>query len=121
MPRPNIIGSYVVEQKKQVTDFVSFYIVPSTVSGCQKYDSYTAAYLFYYFAKPSRLSDIIRAGMSAAHYEYNADVINCLDIMENKKLLQTLKFVDGDGHLHYYFYNYACNTIKPEELGVVLL
>lgn len=121
LPRPGIVGSFVVEKKKQITDFISFYIVPSTVNGCKEYDSYTAAYLYYYFAKPSRLTDIVRAAMGVAHHEYGADVINCLDILENKKILEPLRFVDGDGHLHYYFYNYAYPEVPPEQCGVVLL
>ncbi|OHT06009.1 myristoyl-CoA:protein N-myristoyltransferase [Tritrichomonas foetus] len=121
LPRENIIGSYVVEKKKQIIDFISFYIVPSTVSGCDEYDSYTAAYLYYYFSKPSRLTDICRAAMCVAHHQYGADVINCLDILDNKNILESLRFVDGDGHLNYYFYNYAYPEVPPEQCGVVLL
>ena len=122
LPRPGIVGSYVIEQKKEVKSFISFYLVPSTVSGCEQYDSYMAAYLFYYFVKPSHtFTDVIRAAVCVAHHEYHADVINCLDIMENKEMLETLHFVQGDGCLHYYFFNYATETVAPEEVGVVLL
>ena len=34
------------------------------------------------------------------------DVFNCLDLMENQKFLENLKFGVGDGHLHYYLYNW---------------
>ena len=122
LPRQGIVGSYVIEKKKEVTSFVSFYLVPSSVSGCAEYDRYLAAYIFYYFVKPSHmLTDVLRAALCTAHHEYHADVINCLDIMENKEMLERLHFVGGDGSLHYYFFNYATESINPEELGVVLL
>ena len=121
LPRPGIIGSYVVEKKGTILDFVSFYLVPSTVNGCEKYKEYTAAYIYYYFAKPSRLTDVMRASMEVAHHQFGADVINCLDILDNKDILESLKFVPGDGFLHYYFFNYATETTPPQECGVVLL
>ena len=34
------------------------------------------------------------------------DVFNALDIMDNEEFLKELKFGIGDGHLHYYFYNW---------------
>ena len=121
LPRKGIVGSYVIEKKKEVIAFFSFYIVPSTVNGCAEYDSYTAAYSYYYFAKPSMLTDIAKACLYKANSEYGADVFNCLNIQNNQQFIDTLRFVPGDGHLHYYFYNFAYPTVKPEKCGVVLL
>jgi len=59
--------------------------------------------------------------MGVAHHEYHADVINCLGIMDNPKMLESLRFVEGDGFLHYYFFNYATDPVKPSDMGVVLL
>jgi glycylpeptide N-tetradecanoyltransferase len=121
LPRPGIVGSYVLEVKKQITGFISFYLVPSSVSGVPEYTSYISAYLFYYFGKPSELTDLARAAMEVAHHEFGADVINCLNLLQNEQLLNPLKFVPGDGKLHYYIYNYATEAVKCNELGVVLL
>jgi glycylpeptide N-tetradecanoyltransferase len=121
LPRPGIVGSYVIEKKQEIRDFFSFYLVPSNVSDCPQYSTYTAAYVFYYFARPAVLTDIARACMEVAHHEYGADVINCLDIMDNKELIQSLRFVDGDGFLHYYAYNYWYKLTKPEEMAICLL
>ena len=121
LPRPGIIGSYVIEKKKEIIDFISFYIVPSSVRDCQEYDSFTAAYIYYYFSKPSRLTDLCRAAMCVAHHQYGADVINCLNILDNKNILEPLRFVQGDGHLNYYFYNFAYPEVTPDKCGVVLL
>jgi glycylpeptide N-tetradecanoyltransferase len=122
LPRQNIVGSYVFDDKKEgITGFISFYVVPSTVKGVPQYTSYTSAYLFYYFAKPSQLTNIARAAMEVAHHQFGADVINCLNVLHNEQLIGSLKFVPGDGKLHYYLYNYATEAVKGHELGVVLL
>jgi glycylpeptide N-tetradecanoyltransferase len=121
LPRKGIVGSYVIEKKKEVVAFFSFYIVPSTVNGCKEYDSYTAAYTYYYFAKPSMLNDLAKACIYKAAADYGADVFNCLNIQDNKSYIDALRFVPGDGHLHYYLFNYAHPTIKPEKCGIVLL
>lgn len=121
LPRKDIVGSYVVENKNEIESFVSFYVVPSTVTGVPEYDNYVAAYLFYYFAKPSKLTDVCRAAVEVAAHEYHADVINCLNILDNKNIISSLRFVEGDGNLHYYLWNYAVPEQPPEQCGVVLL
>ena len=40
---------------------------------------------------------------AAAH---NLDVFNALDIMNNEDYLLDLKFMPGDGYLHYYLFNW---------------
>jgi glycylpeptide N-tetradecanoyltransferase len=120
-PRKGIVGSYVVEKKKKVVAFFSFYIVPSTVNGCEEYDSYTAAYAYYYFAKPSMLNDIAKACLYMASKEYDVDVFNCLNVQDNKSFIDALRFVPGDGNLHYYLFNYAHPPIKPEKCCIILL
>ena len=47
-------------------------------------------------------------------------MFNALDLMENRAFLEELKFGMGDGHLHYYLYNFKCPEIPPEKVGVVL-
>ncbi len=46
-------------------------------------------------------------------------MFNSLDIMENGRVLEELKFGEGDGNLHYYFYNFKCPEISPDKVGVV--
>lgn len=41
--------------------------------------------------------------------------------MENKAFLEELKFGMGDGHLHYYLYNFKCPELSPEKVGVAIL
>jgi glycylpeptide N-tetradecanoyltransferase len=53
LPIPNVIYSYVVKDKEsgEITDFISFYSLPSTVVGNAKHTHLYAAYLFYYAPK----------------------------------------------------------------------
>lgn len=49
------------------------------------------------------------------------DVYNCLDLMDNKEVLEALKFGPGDGHLQYYLYNWKCPTISCPKMGLIML
>ncbi len=44
-------------------------------------------------------------------------MFNSLDIMENSSVLEELKFGEGDGNLHYYFYNFKCPEISPDRVS----
>lgn len=44
------------------------------------------------------------------------DVFNALDLMQNKKFLEELKFGKGDGNLQYYLHNWKCNPFTPEQV-----
>jgi glycylpeptide N-tetradecanoyltransferase len=41
--------------------------------------------------------------------------------MDNDSFLKELKFGIGDGHLHYYLYNWRVPDLEPKEIGVVLV
>jgi len=41
--------------------------------------------------------------------------------MDNKSFLEELKFGMGDGHLHYYLYNFKCPELPPDKVGVAIL
>merc|ERR1719167_1015118 len=89
LPQENIIDAYVVEDPStpgKITDFVSFYTLPSTVMNHPTHSSIKAAYSFYNVAT----------------------VTPCLDLMENSEFLEKLKFGIGDGNLQYYLYNWRC-------------
>lgn len=119
-PQEDVINSYVVEREGKVLAFTSFYTLPSTVISHPIHDSIKAAYSFYNFATdPISLIDLIRDALIMAH-KMNYDVFNALDLMENKKFLEELKFGIGDGDLQYYLYNWKCPDFQPEQIGLVL-
>ena len=56
--------------------------------------------------------------MVLLYLQENFDVFNALDLMENKSFLEELKFGMGDGHLHYYLYNFKCPEIVPDKVSL---
>lgn len=50
-PVDKVVYSYVVKDGETVSDFISFYSLPSSVSGSSEHSHLEAAYLFYYTPK----------------------------------------------------------------------
>lgn len=152
LPREGVIDSYVkVDNDNQITDFVSFYHLPSTIINNPKHvrvhclrsggdcvavaDFEPFAILLALLAKQKTLfaaysyynvantMDLKDLMQSALVLarDRNVDVFNALDLMDNSNVLADLKFGIGDGHLQYYLYNWRCPGIQPNELGLVLL
>jgi glycylpeptide N-tetradecanoyltransferase len=55
LPRDNVVDSYVVETDGVITDFASFYHLPSTIMNHPQYNILKAAYLFYHVATKTPL------------------------------------------------------------------
>lgn len=117
-----VVWSYVVEapSTRRITDFFTFYSLPSTIIDNPKHNLLEAAYLFYYasetaFASGSeedverdlkkRLTDLIGDALVIAN-EASFDVFNVLTLMDNVAFLNDLKFGAGDGMLNFYLYNW---------------
>jgi len=122
LPRKGVMSSYVVEDptSHDITGFGSFYSLPSTILGNQKYNRLNAAYLYYCVNTRGPVSAIV-SDMLVLAKQAKFDVFNCLALMDNSTFLQDLKFGPGDGVLHYYFFNWAMPQIPPNKLGLVLV
>jgi len=121
LPRPSVINTYVLvdeNDKSKVTDMVSFYHLPSTI--LNKDETLYAAYSFYNAATTMDLTDLMRDALILANAT-GVDVFNALNLMENETFLTELKFGKGDGNLQYYVYNWSSPTMKPADVGLVLL
>ncbi|KAL5006489.1 hypothetical protein ScPMuIL_015295 [Solemya velum] len=119
IPRYGIIDSFVVENDGVVTDFVSFYTLPSTVMHHPQHKTLKAAYSFYNVCTKSTWLDLMNDALITAK-NMGFDVFNALDLMENKEYLEELKFGIGDGNLQYYLYNWKCPTMNANQVGLVL-
>ena len=121
--RENIIECYVIlDETKTITDLFSFYNLPSSIAGNNKYSNLKAAYAYYMIPGKLSIRDLVRACMiTAASKEY--DVFNMLDIMDNEQVFKDLLFSKGDGYLQYYFYNWVHpkKVLHPREIGIVLM
>lgn len=118
-PQPNIIDSFVVEQNNVITDFVSYYTLPSTVMHHPLHKVLKAAYSFYNVSMKTPWMDLMNDALISAK-QLNFDVFNALDLMENGEFLEPLKFGVGDGNLQYYLYNWRCPSMTPNKIGLVL-
>ncbi|XP_044763920.1 glycylpeptide N-tetradecanoyltransferase [Coccinella septempunctata] len=119
LPRPNIVDSFVVEREGKITDFVSYYTLPSTIMHHAIHKFLKAAYSFYNVSTATPWVDLMNDALISAK-SLGFDVFNALDLMDNKEFLEPLKFGIGDGNLQYYLYNWKCPNLKPQELGLVL-
>lgn len=122
LSRDGVVNSFVVEDpaSKAITDFISFYTLPSSVLNNKQYNSLKAAYSFYNVAAKTPLKQLMLDALILAK-KLDFDVFNCLDIFENESFLKDLKFGIGDGNLQYYMYNWVTPEKKPSEIGLVLL
>lgn len=120
LPRENVVVSYVRELDGKVTDFFSFYILPSSVIGHAKHKTLQAAYSYYYVAQTVSTTDLTNAALIVAR-EAGMDVFNALDLHNNREFIKDLKFGRGDGSLRYYLYNYLCPAMPSSKVGLVML
>lgn len=121
VPRKGVIFTYVVENNNgDITDFASFYSLPSSVLGNEKHPALFAAYQFWSAANTVSLTDLTNDVFVRAREE-GFDVFNALDLMENQSMFEPLKFGIGDGLLHYYLYNWRASVMKPADIGLILL
>lgn len=122
IPREGVVYAYVVEDTTGgITDFTSFYSLPSTILGHTKHTSLNAAYMYYTVPGSASLHDLMKDALIMAKVN-GFDVFNALDILENQTVLKELKFGEGDGYLQYYLYNWRINNyLHPRDVGLILL
>jgi len=91
MPREGVINSYIIEDDQSITDFFSFYTLPSSILKHDTEKILKVAYSYYNVSTTNRLKEGIEDMLILAR-DLKYDVFNCLDLMENEKILEQLKF-----------------------------
>jgi len=122
LPRAGVVDSFVVEnpETKEITDFMSFYHLPSSILKHEVHKTLNVAYCYYNVATSVKMEELIKNLLILANQK-KFDVFNALDILENENILKELKFGIGDGNLHYYLYNWRIPEQKPSQVGIVLV
>lgn len=69
-------------------------------------DTVTAAYAYYMVPSEANQINTLFKVVTHLALEKGADVLNALDIMQNREMLEECKFSPGNGDLHYYVYNW---------------
>lgn len=119
-PQAGIIDGFVVETPDgNITDFVSYYTLPSTVVYHPVHKMLKAAYSFYNVSTMTPWVELMLDALITAKNS-GFDVFNALDLMDNKEFLERLKFGIGDGNLQYYLYNWRCPSMPSNKVGLVL-
>ena len=121
LPRSGVVSSYVKESNGKVTDFYSFYCLPSS---CLKEtdpekQKLKVAYMFYSAGAMTQQA-LITEALVSAHTE-GFDVFNALTCAASEELLRSLKFGRGDGKLHFYAYNWSMGVVGPEDVGLIMV
>ena len=120
-PKDKVVYSYVVENSEgKITDFLSFYLLPSSILQHDKHKILYSAYSFFNVPGSVSLKELMRNALILAK-NLKFDVYNALNVMENGEVFDNLLFGRGDGSLKYYLYNYAVQEVEPKELGIVLM
>ncbi len=121
LTREGVVRSWVVEGAGgAITDLCSFYHLPSTIIGNEKYNKLHAVYSYYNVATTMTMGELMQDLLILAR-DSGADVFNALDLMDNEPTFEPLKFGQGDGHLQYYLFNWKVPEVQPREIGIVLL
>ncbi|CAK4033521.1 Glycylpeptide N-tetradecanoyltransferase [Lecanosticta acicola] len=147
----SVVTSYVVEEGDKITDFISYYLLESSVLRSQKRENIRAAYLYYYATeaafpgnpKPkandaqdalqARLQTLVHDALILAAKD-GFHVFNALTLLDNPLFLKEQKFEPGDGKLHFYLFNWRTallpggidhrnqiDTTKMGGVGIVML
>eukprot|EP00803_Ostreobium_quekettii_P006619 evm.model.scf_166.19 EVM.evm.TU.scf_166.19 scf_166:125279-130745(+) len=122
VPRADVIDSFVVEGADgTITDFASFYTLPSSILGHPQHSVLKAAYMYYTVPGATQLQQLMTDVMIEARRK-GYDVFNALDVLHNQQFLKDLKFGEGDGFLRYYLFNWrVVEKLQPSDVGLVLL
>lgn len=132
----NVIHARVIIENntKQIIGIYSIYNISSRLLFDNKHSHINFSNLYYYYYDKNYISidHIIKESVILSK-KYDYDVFTCLNTMDNKHI--TPSFIhytsvpseqdgainkDYSNRLYFYFYNYICNDIKPEDLGLLL-
>ena len=114
----------IVDNKsKKIIGMYSIYSIKSRLLFKNKHSHIDFSYLYYYCYDKNYITvnDIIKESRLLA-VETGHDILNITNTMDYPSI-NNERLIDyhTDTKLYYYLYNYVCNDINPEELGVLLV
>eukprot|EP00658_Telonema_sp_P-2_P006656 TRINITY_DN12518_c0_g1_i3.p1 TRINITY_DN12518_c0_g1~~TRINITY_DN12518_c0_g1_i3.p1 ORF type:complete len:571 (-),score=141.02 TRINITY_DN12518_c0_g1_i3:1695-3407(-) len=128
---PGIVYSYVLETDGVVTDFTSFYCVPSTIlktspdnpNGPKEIVGEIKNGYMYYTAVTTVSEEDMLASLLVVGKKENFDVFTVLGCygLKDKITDDQCKFGRGTGILKYYLYNWQGPTMDDTEMGFLAL
>lgn len=116
LPRDEVVWSYVVEEKGNIINLVSFYRVDTiAIRSVDKDQVIRSAYLSYV------VDATIMPEVLTIAKRLKFDLFNCTGVMKNLEFTTACKFIEGTGRSHYYFYNFKAPKVAPQDMGVILI
>ena len=103
----------VENEAGEVTDFISFYTLNSSILQHVEFNKLYAAYAFYNFTNsqdPERLKKLMKDALIVAK-KNDYDVFNMTEVLKHKWVTNELMFKPGDGLLAHYLYNWRIKQI----------
>ena len=120
LPKAGVISTYVIDgPNNTITDMCSYYHLSLTITKHNKHKKLYTVYSYYNIATTIPLLDLMRDLLIIARND-GADCFTALDVMENQTVFEPLKFGLG-GVLQYYVYNWKCQSMTPDKIGIVLV
>lgn len=116
--------SFVIEdyKTKRITDFFSFYSLPKVHSKHHPddVDYLKVCYAYYTVPKGHDLTTLMKLTL-AKSAELDFDLFNAIDIMENYKYLNELKFETKESVQYFYTYNWnIAAPVHSRQVGIIL-
>ena len=121
LPRENVIEAWVItsDEKEEgpITDFISFYSLPSSVLKNPNYNDIQIAYAYYMISDTVPMAQLMENALIIAKNK-GYDVFNSLKVMGYDAAFESNKFSQGDGLLHYYLYNWRVRDIQTHDIAL---
>lgn len=119
-----VYANVIIDNRsKSIIGMYSIYSIKSRLLFKNKHSHIDFSYLYYYCYDKNYITvnDIIKESRLLA-VETGHDVLSLMNVMDYKSI-NSERLIDyhTDTELYYYMYNYVCNDINPEELGVLLV
>ena len=100
MPQQGVVYTIVIEdnETKKLTDFVSFYNLPSQIlkQDTHSHTHMNVAYLYYWATTTNKITELVKYALLYAKEKVPEEeafvVFNCLDLMGNNEFIQECKF-----------------------------
>ena len=113
-----IIKCYIVKKDELITDFISWYIMDTLIIDSN--NKLKKGFMYYYFNNATDLKLLVQYAINMMYYD-QIDVVDCLNIMNYSDIFEELEFVQGNGFINYYMYNWKCSTIKSTDLAYFMV
>lgn len=120
MVKSNVLNCFVIETDGLITDFISFFHLPSQVRNNPKYNDIKVVFGYYYFNYKNSMETII-SNCLTFFKEMGIDLVNVVDSYDNNSFIEKLKFKKGSADLNFFFYNWNTLEVKNDEFALIMV